>query len=533
MRRIPLFVGSAVLLSPLLLAGAGQASAATSSLTVTTLGRDGKTAVSNKPQAVNLSTHQVYVLTSGKAKTLPAGGYDVLVDIADAHDGRETIGAVKVTVSGATKKTVDARNGHLVKLSLSSAPSTSGGLKATYIRDDLGNVCLSDSSGVVANVQGSASGGFLYVLPGTQSALEFAWASVWQPLRNTHGTVYMVAGHHTEGVPSGVTAAYSLSKLAKVEVEGRRGPTTSTDADFSLYQRLTGPCDINDPVGEPSGSGTLPYTFTAYVPAGSWQVDELAGEDEIADDFRAYAAGSTHTLVVNHAVWGPYNELPDVAYGSLSVNLVQMFVDPTLYSSVVGDANPGAKVSVQLATSGKTLLSKSYTTPYGDSTAGANVALPGPGWYTLTESAKRYSQGYSVPSGTLSTQATLNLRFHVADPSAYTQVPDYLTRFTPAGLNTHEQAKPSSTTTVALTPQRTKPIDTAETQPSDAVAKVQAWYSTDGGSTWHSVSVKHTGTSWSAAVKNPKTGAVSLRSEVTDAQGDTATTTVVRAYGIS
>jgi hypothetical protein len=530
-RRIPLFVGSAVLLSPLLLAGAGQASAATSSLTVTTLGRDGRTAVSNKPQAVNLSTHKVYVLTSGKAKTLPAGSYDVLVDIPDARDGRETVGAVKVTVSGATKKTVDARKGHLVKLSLSSAPSTSGGLKAAYVREDLGNICLSDSSGEVAEVQGSAAGGFLYVLPGDQSALEFAWVSLWEPLHE-HGAVYMIAGHHTKGVPNGVTAAYSLSKLAKVEVEGRRGPTASADAGFFLYQRTTDPCDITAPMGEPHGSGTLPFTFTAYVPPGSWQVQEEAG-DGIEDDFRTYAAGSKHTLVVNHAVWGPYNELPEVSYGDLSINLVQMFVDSALYSSTASDSNPTAKVSVQLATSGKTLLSKSYTTPYGDATEEINPALPGPGWYTLTESAKRYIPGQSIPSGTLSTQATLNLRFDVTDPQAYAQIPDYLTRFTPAGLSTHEQAKPGSSTTVALTPQRSKPIYAGETQPSDAVAKVQAWYSTNGGSTWHAVSVKHTGTSWSVAVKNPKTGAVSLRSEVTDTHGDTATTTVIRAYGIS
>jgi hypothetical protein len=65
------------------------------------------------------------------------------------------------------------------------------------------------------------------------------------------------------------------------------------------------------------------------------------------------------------------------------------------------------------------------------------------------------------------------------------------------------------------------------------VKRVQAWYSTDGGRTWHSVAVKHSGSSWTTVVTAPVSGRVSLRSEVTGSAGDITTTTVDNAYAVS
>ncbi|MFE2063347.1 hypothetical protein ACFXDH_13210 [Streptomyces sp. NPDC059467] len=44
--------------------------------------------------------------------------------------------------------------------------------------------------------------------------------------------------------------------------------------------------------------------------------------------------------------------------------------------------------------------------------------------------------------------------------------------------------------------------------------------------------VRHSGSVWQASVRNPASGAVALRSEVTDSAGDRSVETVYRAYAI-
>jgi hypothetical protein len=64
------------------------------------------------------------------------------------------------------------------------------------------------------------------------------------------------------------------------------------------------------------------------------------------------------------------------------------------------------------------------------------------------------------------------------------------------------------------------------------VKSVRVWSSADGGRTWKAATVTHSGTAWQASVHNPASGAVALRSEVTDAAGDSSVQTVYRAYAI-
>lgn len=70
-------------------------------------------------------------------------------------------------------------------------------------------------------------------------------------------------------------------------------------------------------------------------------------------------------------------------------------------------------------------------------------------------------------------------------------------------------------------------------QLSDSVKSVQAWYTTDGGATWHAATAKPSGGNWTIAVHNPASGRVGLRSTVTDTHGDSSTTTVYNAYAMS
>jgi hypothetical protein len=120
-----------------------------------------------------------------------------------------------------------------------------------------------------------------------------------------------------------------------------------------------------------------------------------------------------------------------------------------------------------------------------------------------------------------------------ADPAKADQVRGCLTRFTPLLLSNANLAAPGAITTVDRRMQGTKPSDSEVHQLSDPVKKIDAWSSTDGGRTWHAVTVKQVRGTWRATVHDPKSGTVALRSQVTDSHEDTTTTTVVDAYGVT
>jgi hypothetical protein len=65
------------------------------------------------------------------------------------------------------------------------------------------------------------------------------------------------------------------------------------------------------------------------------------------------------------------------------------------------------------------------------------------------------------------------------------------------------------------------------------VSTVALEYSTDDGATWQQATVSRDGDRWQARVDNPADGFVSLRTRVTDTDGNTAATTVTRAYEVS
>jgi hypothetical protein len=517
MRRTPAFLGALAVLTPLLLTNASAASAtsATSanSLTVTTLGRDG-TSVRTDVQASNTRTHVAYQLISGEITYLPKGSYDVITDIRNSRDLTDTLGGKVVTVSGATKATIDARQGRPVKASLSPAP-TGGG----YDQNLAVSVCVTASNSLflARNVPGS-----VYVIPSSSSAFELAYSSDWNNGGGAGANGYLGVGVHTKGLPDGVSATFKQSSLATLTVAARSGPETG-DASLQLIGDNDGDCAWS--VENQVYDATLPYSFTAHVSPGIYSMRE-EGQDVSYGIGATYSAGKSYSLTVNRAVWGPSIELP-YTWGSshqLYFDADRMFADTTLHYGV------DATLAYKLTKSGKTLLSK--TIPGTNQSHGIQPVIKSAGWYTLSVSATRSTDpGTALPSTALSTASALSLHFYT-NPATTDQIRGYVTRFSPAGLDAYNQAAPGSRTTVTLGMQRSKPRDPIH-QLSDSVKKVQAWDSTDGGKTWHAVTVKHCGSTWTTVVTNPASGWVSLRSEVTDSHGDTSTTTVVNGYAVS
>jgi len=511
LRRITTLAAAAAVLTPLLLGNTGSASATSGNgtLTVTTLGRSGKP-VSSTLSVYNTSTQAFAQLSSGQAHSLAKGTYQVFVDIWNGADGTDTIGARTLTVSGATRATIDARQGRAVKASLSPAPG------AGYLQSVAVSACSADSPYGASAVN---SAGKVFVIPSADSSFELAYSSTWRNGPGAAATAFVAIGDHPKGLPSGVSATVRQSSLATLRVSARSGPETG-DSQLQLTDSSGTPCMWS--LGNVAFDATLPYSITAHVSPGSWSVSEQA-QDYLYSSALNYGAGRSYGLTVNNAAWGPGGDLPYVWAGQhrLYLNTDQMFTDSALPYGL------GFSAAYKLTKGGRTLLSKSLG---GNSQATLNPILTSGGWYDLTVSARR-SPDRALPATALSTASSVAFHFYT-DLTAYRQIRAYLTRFSPAGLNASDQAAPGAHTTVALDLQRPASNDDLVHQLSDSVKKVQAWYSTDGGRSWHAVPVRLSGGAWSTSVPDPAAGLVSLRSEVTDSHGDTTTTTVVNAYAV-
>jgi hypothetical protein len=61
----------------------------------------------------------------------------------------------------------------------------------------------------------------------------------------------------------------------------------------------------------------------------------------------------------------------------------------------------------------------------------------------------------------------------------------------------------------------------------------QVEVSHNDGQTWQRVPVLHVNGTWSAIIRNPASGFVSLRANAADQDGNTVTQTVIRAYEVN
>src|SRR5215475_491089 len=192
-----------------------SASAATNSLTVTTLGRNG-VAVSTSVNVTGLShgvaTGSTYTVRSGKALALPAGTYAVLVDIWNPADSTDTLAGAVVAVSGAKSVTLDARQGKALQVSLDTSPG------AGYRQSFDARICAGGmTSGSVAAY--GAPGSF-FVIPNSSTSLQFGYMSVWENSVNTDA--YAVSGE-TTGLPGALNKVFPRSSLATWNATVRRG----------------------------------------------------------------------------------------------------------------------------------------------------------------------------------------------------------------------------------------------------------------------------------------------------------------------
>ena len=518
-RRSLAFAGVAALVP--LVASAASAQAASASLAVTTLGRHGAK-VSTTVTLVAVPSGQSYTVKSGKRINLPAGRYLAMTDIYEsARDGlgTDTIGAQVVQVSGRKSATLDARKGKPVKVSLDTPADVT---EAPHIS---AQVCAAVSNMPSAySVGGWNDEGALYAIPNSSRLLQFGYMAQWS------GNDSYVAVKNTTGIPTAPGGSFKRSKLATMRFSVRGGTQMARQNDTALQARpKTDDCttDLMSEVRDDEA----PYSATVHVTPGTWQPrDDIMADngDDVGGGFpklRTLKAGQSVTQSFGRAVWSPMHYLPLVDRRSVTFIPEALIGDPDVGTS---GADP-TQETVVLSKGGTTLKKKTLTN-WGDGDAEFSAGIHSAGWYRLTVDAHRHRPGITFPAGILSSRATLDWYFK-ADPAKPMVAPVFLTRFLPAGLNSHNQAAPNSTTTVAVSAGRGS--QGPDLKLTKVTAKtVRVWSSVDGGRTWKAAAVRHTGSTWQATVNNPASGAVALRSEVTDSAGDHSVETVYRAYAI-
>ncbi|MEU1512929.1 hypothetical protein ABZ490_12315 [Streptomyces sp. NPDC005811] len=518
-RRSLAFVGVAAL-APLLVSAA-SAQAASGSLTVTTLGRHGGK-VATTVTVVAVPSGQMYSVRSGKRISLPAGRYIAMTDIYESAadgPGTDTLGAKVVKVSGSTSVTLDARKGKAVKASLDTPADVTGPAEIAA------RVCYADDDMPSAyGVSGWNEAGSLYAIPNSSKLLQFGFLAHWS------GNDSYAVVKNTTGVPAAPGGSFKRSGLATMRVSVRGGTQMGRQVETGLQaQPKAGDCTSDLSAGV--GNDIAPYTATAHVTPGTWQPRDdvyASNGDHVSADFpkvRTLKTGQTATQSFGRAVWGPIHHLPKVWQKSV------YFVPDTL----IGDPGVGAiggdptKETVVLSKGGTTVKKKTLTN-WGSSDSTFAARIRSAGWYRLTVDAHRHRPGITFPAGMLSSRVTLDWRFK-ADPAKATVATVFLTRFLPTGLNGLNQAAPDSTTTVDVSALRS--AQDPDTKFTKVTAKsVRVWSSADGGRTWKAAPVRHSGSTWQASVRNPASGAVALRSEVTDSAGGRSTETIYRAYAI-
>ncbi|WP_316770832.1 hypothetical protein [Streptomyces sasae] len=423
-------------------------------------------------------------------------------------------------MSGSKSVTLDARKGKAVKVSLDTPADVTGPPRiSAQVCAATGDMPSADSAG------GRNNEGALYAIPNSSRLLQFGYLAQWS------GNDGYVAVKNTKGIPAAPGGSFKRSKLATMRFSVRGGTQMGTLIDTALQAHpKTDDCttDLMADVGE----GDAPYSATLHVTPGTWQprADILADNgDDVGGGFpkvRTLKAGQSFTQSFGRAVWSPLHYLP--LLGGKSVTFIP--------DSLIGDPDIGGgwgdptKETVVLSKGGTTVKKKTLTN-WGNGDAEFSAGIRSAGWYRLTVDAHRYRPGITFPAGMLSSRTTLDWYFKVADPARAIVAPVFLTRFLPTGLNSHNQAAPNSTTTVDVTAGRDSQ------NPDEKLTKVTAktvkvWSSADGGKTWKAATVKHSGSTWQASVRNPASGAVALRSEVTDSARGRSVETVYRAYAI-
>ncbi|NMO50905.1 S8 family serine peptidase [Actinoplanes sp. TBRC 11911] len=485
------------------------------------LGRDGQPNLNYWTGFVPLSGQgtgaEAYWGLEEESVQLPKGTYGVYSLIYGANDTTMLV-QPSVVVGADTTMTLDARAGRPVTITPPRPDARQAGLKATAYWT-VGAYMIADSvtPGDIYTAQigpKTTSDGFIGSI---NSVFARGDNGDFRDSSYTYDTIYSRKGSFFTGFDKRITT----SELGKVNARYAAGPAGTVGVQ-SNWPVLDGNYLATVPVPV-----TLPSNRTEYFNSQerfSWQSDlDVQTQTDDPDSFpetlthssgptRQYTPGAVNQQDWNTAVYAPsvasevYDDPPVVRKDNEISASIPLFSD--------GAGNPGQTLTLDGARvalySGDTLVGEAAS---DHGTFKVPAARAG---YRLQMSARR-----SAPFR-LSTSVSGEWTFASSDGDA--GLPLSTVRFSPrldAGNNA-----PAGPFAIPATVERSPGSDAA------ANRRLTADFSTDDGKTWRPATVTGSGDQRTVKATNPASGFVSLRVTATDAAGNTAAVTVIRAYGI-
>ncbi|MEE4545327.1 hypothetical protein V2S66_25595 [Streptomyces sp. V4-01] len=506
---------------PAVIAGtAGTAAADAGSLTVTTLNREGAK-VTSWMTVTSLTPHAgdgVHEYQSGWPVTLAPGQYAVVTRIDDnglnAQDGPSTLAAQIVTVadSAPTALTLDARQGKPLRVALDTPPG------ASYVQSIAARMCVAGVNDDFETTTGTRPTGGVYVIPTDDPQTRLGYHATWSSA--TQKEVWDVSGAIA---PTGDPITVPRASLGTVDVKASTGPSSLNTQTAPLESDTQGTgCDQK--LGTPNSFTKLPFEKVLHVSPGSWKftLDTWHYDTTVA-------AGATTALDFGRAVWGPTRYLPFVQKGELGFFTSGLVADPK-----AAGADITINATATLYRDGKAVVTRTglgnSPSAKGPSTFWAPISTSAA--YTLKVHGYRHAAGVPQPAGMMSTGTDVAFSFH-AGPTSDAVPPAFLTRFLPNGLDPYNHLPAGHAASIPLTLDRTSTQAGVPMWPSTA-KKVEVFGSTDGGRSWHALTVSHTGGGWTAALPAQHAGAeLSLSARVTDVGGNQTVTSVYRAFTVA
>jgi hypothetical protein len=440
---------------------------------------------------------------------LAAGHYIVGSAIETPASGSaqlsETMIAKTVTVSRSTTITLDARTGRLLTVAF-SAPGAHQVFQGGALCDGIG------AGAMLAGVYDDPAG-TTYV-GSVPKGVQMFYQSRWQT--NT-GTIYDLAGAAAPGSKAAPHFRDSVSKLAKVHLQLRTGASPAGPGSGFLLDHGAN-CEPGGDVLQVAA----PWAATDYMQAGSWTTDVGIGARTLYWS-GAVKAGRSYTVALGTAVYGPWPSVNGTLVPDLNGRQLA-FLPAGLFSDPVAQDTVSCAASIEsVLRRGTSTLRRSHAG--GCSSNELTRTLPRSGWYQLQVTGTQPTR--------LSSKVTLNWHFYAKlgpQQSWPVALPVTLTEFRADGLSLLNAAAAGARAKVVVRVVKAAYPDSPS--PVNRLKSVRLEASFDGGATWHALALRRTGASWTAAVRDPASGYVSLRSIVVNTAGDSSTQTVYKAYAI-
>lgn len=477
-------------------------------LTVSLLDRDGKAVTDASLIAVDQLTADRITVPAGKPVRLPGGKYTIMAAFAGPTGYIARLAHPEVDLRRTTSITLDSRQAHRVSVRTDQPSISSGAWSTTMWMKVAGG---EDRIGVTTFGDPLSSEVYAYSPPNVSSPL-FTYYDAFR-LMAADGKQYELA-FPTKGRVA-VNVAYSV-RTADLAAVTERFYGQHPDAPPIAG---TGNIDFDVPVGLPFYAPVPPGSQrVVYFTPGKWRLAVITARDSARAGEMALAAGGTYQVEWNRAVLSPgfagrtSSELgadhPWAFRRSTLMSVEVPFYTDAAGHTVVPDTETGTATGTTSLYTGDRLIGTQHS-------PGRGVFWVGQGdsefrlvveadrdqrWWPLSTKvtsewafSARFRQGpFDTPLPLLAVRAGPPVDLGNKSPSGPVEIPLSVTR----------QDGPATVTDLTLE------------------------YSVDDGTTWQQATVAD----GKAAVTNPADGFVSLRTKATDTDGNTVTTTVIRAY---